>query len=86
MEGPGQTAGGAGEVVRDRPQYRPRGVGSERSRRQMGRGGGGGVGDVLLGDRVIAVLGLGLQPVLGGLRGEMNTLMAARFILIMRRD
>ena len=65
VEGAGQRAGGAGEVVRDRRTGQPGGVGRERPGGQVRQRRSPEVGDDLLDDRVVAVVGLGLQHRLG---------------------
>ena len=61
VEGAGQRARGTSEVVRDRPQHRPRRVCWEGSAGQVRQRTAGGVSDDLVDDGVATVLGFGLQ-------------------------
>jgi hypothetical protein len=66
----GEGAGGAEQVVRDRRADRPRGVGRELARRQMGQRSVDDVGQDGLDDRVLAVGDVGLGGVLGAVGEE----------------
>jgi hypothetical protein len=61
VERPGQRPGGAGQVVADSRAGQPRGVGGEVPRGQVGQGAVAEVGEDLLDDGVVAVMGLGLD-------------------------